>query len=310
MKRLVIRLTHYKSILKDYEAWLTTLGYADKTQKSYPIHVKEYLHWLESQNLNNLYELTPKNTKNYISYLETRPNHRNKNPTGGLSQNSINKQLRAVNNFIKYIDDSVHHHQENLPYYSTVQVTTNIQVHTESQIQKLYESTYRKKKYIAQGQRERVILGIYYGCGLRLNEGVQLNIYDIDLQNQTLKVREGKGGKSRKIPLSKTVANDLRTYLEEGRKHYQKEIEEQALFLNYRGERLQESGLYYTLKQLQQHAELPPTGYHNLRHSIATHLLTQGMELEQIQYFLGHSSLETTQLYTHIIHENLQRMAS
>jgi integrase/recombinase XerD len=307
MKRLEIKLKHYKSILKDYKAWLTTLGYAVQTQESYPIHVKEYLYWLESQKLNNLHELTPKNTKNYISYLETRINYRTK-AVGGLQQHSINKQLKAVNNFIKYIDNSVHHNQSNLPYYQTHPVTSPIQIHSEKDIQKLYESTYHKssKRNLSnstQGQRSRAILAIYYGCGLRLNEGKQLNIKDIDFTNQELKVREGKGGKSRKIPISTNCLNDLKTYLEEGRIHYQKDPQEQALFLNKQGKRLQ-NGLYYILQQLQYHAGIRQTGYHSLRHSIATHLLTAGMELEQIQHFLGHSSLESTQLYTHLVMEN------
>jgi integrase/recombinase XerD len=310
MKRLQIKLKHYKSILKDYKAWLTTLGYAIKTQKSYPLHVREYLHWLESQNLNNLYQLTPKNTKNYISYLETRPNQRHTSVTQRtLSQNSINKHLKAINNFMKYVDYSVHHNQTNLPYYSIPPTTSPITLHTENQIQKLYESTYHKstKRHLSntsQGQRARAILAIYYGCGLRLNEGVQLNVKDIDTTNQELKVREGKGGKTRKVPISTNCLNDLKTYLEESRNHYQPNSTEQSLFINLQGKRLQESGLYYILHQLQKHANLPQTGYHSLRHSIATHLLTAGMELEQIQHFLGHSSLESTQLYTHIVMNN------
>jgi integrase/recombinase XerD len=309
MKRLNLKQSHYKSILKDYKAWLITLGYAVKTQESYPLHVREYLHWLESQKLNNLYELTPKNTKNYISYLETRTNQRHTSVSNRtLSQHSINKQLKAVNNFIKYIDNSVHHNQTNLPYYQTHPVSSPIQIHSEKDIQKLYESTYHKssKRNLSnstQGQRSRAILAIYYGCGLRLNEGKQLNIQDIDTTNQELKVREGKGGKSRKIPISTNCLNDLKSYLEESRPHYQKDPQEQALFLNKQGKRL-DNGLYYILKQLQKHANLPQTGYHSLRHSIATHLLTAGMELEQIQYFLGHSSLESTQLYTHLVMDN------
>jgi site-specific recombinase XerD len=149
------------------------------------------------------------------------------------------------------------------------------------------------------------MLALYYGCGLRKNEGVNINVGDLLLEKDVVYVRKGKGHKERYVPLAGGNKTDLENYIHYGRPRAG-EKREDALLLNIGGKRLSGQAAYNRLQQLRTAASIKkPAGLHTLRHSIASHLLHSGMRLEQIQRFLGHSSLESTQIYTHLKHEQL-----
>jgi len=151
-------------------------------------------------------------------------------------------------------------------------------------------------------------LSLYYGCGLRRSEGVSVNIEDIDLDNRTLLVRQAKGYQQRYVPFTEKVADHFEEYLHYGRLQLDRDKEPHAFLLSLTGNRLSGQGAYEVLKRLGKvcgHDKLrgKEPGLHSLRHSIATHLLSSGLPMHQIAEFLGHQSLESTQIYTHLTHE-------
>ncbi|MBL6447629.1 tyrosine-type recombinase/integrase [Fulvivirga sp. 29W222] len=154
------------------------------------------------------------------------------------------------------------------------------------------------------------MLSVYYGCGLRRSEGVALNLSDINLDKNLLHVRKGKNYKERHVPISPASRRHLTQYIYDHRNTLLRYPQTDALFLSKRGTRLQGQSMILRLKALQQQSDsttlrAKEIGLHTLRHSIATHLLHSGMKLENISLFLGHSSLESTQIYTHLeAHEN------
>ena len=156
------------------------------------------------------------------------------------------------------------------------------------------------------GQRDRVLLGIYYGCGLRKSEGAAIKLKDIMLDKSLLYVRHGKGGKSRYVPMVGRIKTDLYEYLNDGRKTLLKGNVSQVLFISKYRMAMKKEGIYQRFKQLQKDVIKKPKGLHTLRHSIATHLLWEGMPLHFIARFLGHASIESTQIYTHIQNESIQ----
>ncbi|MFT5823747.1 MAG: integrase/recombinase XerD, partial [Crocinitomix sp.] len=190
---------------------------------------------------------------------------------------------------------------------------------TKADLKKLYEATFTpyRENTQAMGQRDRAILAIFYGCGLRKSEGTALNITDIDLQKRLLFVRKGKGNKQRYVPIATKVLEDLKAYLEEGRYwflEYQKQgslrkellrkSDSSAFFINQVGGRMK--SFYNRFDYLAKNTDASiHFSTHTFRHSIATHLLQSGMDIEEIAKFLGHSSLESTQIYTHITNENI-----
>jgi len=154
--------------------------------------------------------------------------------------------------------------------------------------------------------RDRAMLAIFYGCGLRRNEGVHVDVGDINFDRSILHVKKGKQYKERLMPISKTALKHLQEYVYDPRGELLKGSKSEALFISLRAQRIDGQTLQLRLNHLQDRSnsttlQEKEIGLHTLRHSIATHLLQAGMPLESISRFLGHSSLESTQIYTHLI---------
>jgi len=145
------------------------------------------------------------------------------------------------------------------------------------------------------GLRNRALVELVYSAGLRSAEAVALDLGDVDFEQEHLHVR-GKGGKERMVPLGEEAAHMLARYLREARPELARGADD-ALFLSARGRRLDTS----TLRRLLPHP-------HRLRHSFATHLLEGGADLRTIQELLGHSSLSTTQVYSHVSAKRLRKV--
>jgi site-specific recombinase XerD len=143
--------------------------------------------------------------------------------------------------------------------------------------------------------RNRALLELVYSAGLRSREAVDLDLGDVDFEQEAIHVR-GKGGKERVVPLGEEAAYRLRRYLEQSRPELTRGAED-ALFLSARGRRLDTS----TIRRLLPHP-------HRLRHAFATHLLEGGADLRVIQELLGHSSLSTTQAYSHVDARRLRKV--
>jgi site-specific recombinase XerD len=145
------------------------------------------------------------------------------------------------------------------------------------------------------GLRNRALVELVYSAGLRSAEAVGLDLADVDFEQEHVRVR-GKGGKERVVPLGEEAADVVARYLREARPELARGAND-ALFLSTRGRRLDTS----TLRRLLPHP-------HRLRHSFATHLLEGGADLRTIQELLGHSSLSTTQVYSHVDARRLRRV--
>ncbi|MDQ3067033.1 MAG: tyrosine-type recombinase/integrase [Actinomycetota bacterium] len=147
----------------------------------------------------------------------------------------------------------------------------------------------------ALGLRNRALVELVYSAGLRSAEAVGLDLADVDFEQELVRVR-GKGGKERVVPLGEEAAHIVARYLREARPELARGAND-ALFLSARGRRLDTS----TLRRLVPHP-------HRLRHSFATHLLEGGADLRTIQELLGHSSLSTTQVYSHVDARRLRKV--
>jgi site-specific recombinase XerD len=144
--------------------------------------------------------------------------------------------------------------------------------------------------------RNRALLELVYSAGLRSGETVGLDLADVDFEQELVHVRHAKGAKERVVPLGEQAAYWLARYLREARPLLARGAED-ALFLSARGRRLDTS----TIRRTVEHP-------HRLRHAFATHLLEGGADLRVIQELLGHSSLSTTQIYSHVDTKRLRRV--
>lgn len=295
----------YSIIQKEYTNWLDTLGFSDGLVLEYNYLIRTFFKWLKMQNITQITELKQNHLKKYFNYLETRPN---KKRSGGLSISHLNHNFSAIDKLLEFL------HQIGM---ETAPVPTNyrmkvdklanidkIQPLTQAEIKELRANIYNVYPNLSFAKREikqeqlKLIFALYYACGLRRTEGYNLTIQDIDFDNRTLFIRQGKNYKDRIIPMSESVYKALQHYIFNFR-NLQKAVHTR-LFLETTG----------TLNRNLQHLQsiTPNTTLqskhltlHILRHSIATHLLENGMSIENISRFLGHSSLDSTQIYTHIV---------
>lgn len=307
MLSLPIQSSHYNYLLKGYKEYLQILGYSDKSVKGWPIYVREFFYWLEDKRINHITNVTAMQQLDFMDYLQKRRNHRS---GGALSSASINNIIGAIHGLGRYVN-SMGRYSIDIFLERTVPDNTEKNILTIAQVKKLYDASFTQQFYnpVAYGQRDRAIIALYYGCGLRKSEGVQLNISDIDLTKRLIFIRKGKGNKQRYVPIASKHVEDISDYLKEGREWILQqstnpEKQENAFLLNRYGRRFDQPET--RLQQLLKGAELPESvTLHGLRHSIATHLLQSGMDIEEIAKFLGHGSLVSTQIYTHITSESV-----
>jgi integrase/recombinase XerD len=158
-----------------------------------------------------------------------------------------------------------------------------------------------------EGARNKAILEVLYGCGLRVSELTELKLSNLYLDIEFIKVF-GKGSKERLVPIGGSAVKALKIWIEQVRVHNPiKKGEEDLVFLNRRGTRLSRVYIFMIIKQLAQLTGLKKTiSPHTFRHSFATHLVEGGADLRAVQEMLGHESITTTEIYTHLDREYLK----
>lgn len=304
MKHLNLKSQQYRYIEQGFKEWLDILGYAPYTVYDMPSKTREFLYYLEQQEKTSIRAITNTEIKNYYRQLKQRSNMRR---GGGLSAGSLNKHLQALQKFSDYLRQTS---KLTLPkLYITTEETSakNITVLTVEEIQQLYKATdvntETQEKF---AYRDKAMISIFYSCGLRRNEGYNLDVSDVNFDKQLIYVRKGKNYKERFVPINATNLKYIEDYIYNARPQFIKDNKESALFISIGGKRMQGQTMLLRIKLLIQRIDNTTLqgkeiGLHTLRHSIATHLLDAGMKLESIARFLGHSSLESTQIYTHLI---------
>ncbi len=156
--------------------------------------------------------------------------------------------------------------------------------------------------------RNRAILGLLYGCGLRVSEAANLRLEEIDFDDGFLRVR-GKGNHERLVPFGQRTADALSRYINGPRRKLEASSNDDRVFLSRLGKGLSRMGVWLIVKTAAKHAGITkPISPHTFRHSFATHLLQGGADLRAVQEMLGHQSVATTQVYTHLDRSHLTRV--
>jgi integrase/recombinase XerD len=280
-------LSAMTSLIDDFTAWLGQLGYGESTRKMLPACVREFL---RQQQITSIRYIEPQQVRDFYGWLPTRPL---KKRSGALSERMIHHYVYALKTFFTWLE-----------------ITGQIELNPVSGLLfKRPEQNSRRPLSreetgqlftAATGLKERALLHLFYSCGLRRSEGEALNTTDVRFREQLLYVRAGKGAKRRVVPMPAAVTTDLETYwLQERCSYMARQVKDaDAFMLNRVGNRMSGASYNTLFKALAGRAGLSgEITLHHLRHSIATHLLQSGMRLEQVRDFLGHSFLETTQLY-------------
>lgn len=277
--------------LSDYKLNLSLVeNKSKKTIEAYMSDLTHYIDYLNQKNINNVEEITILTVDNYLNSL-----------TKEYSSNSINRVLASVRSFHKFISlnhESIkdptlyihtHKHNEHLPIYASVQ-----------DLKVLFDSFSNSDIDIYH----KTILLTLYSCGLRVSELCSLKRNDVHLSEKILKVT-GKGDKERIIPIVNACVQQMELYLNLIRKNWQKKTLPN-FFINQYGRVLTRQYVHNLIKKKCEECNLNPNlSAHSFRHSFASHLLDGNADLRIVQELLGHSDIQTTQIYTHIQNKRL-----
>jgi integrase/recombinase XerD len=305
MKHLKLYNESYQEILKSFKNWLDILGFADSTLESLPNHLQEFFYYLENHNANTINHITTQIIKEYYEHLKTRDN---KARDGGLSKAYLNKHLQALFKFNDYLKEHNHKGIQIHLKREEQNQRDSLQILTQDEIKQLFKATEFSNNQERICKRDTVILVLLYSCGLRRNEAINLEIKDILFDKERIYVRKGKNYKERFVPINPYNIKIIEQYIYDYRSQFKNYKDTEYLLINYRGTPLQGQSLSNRLTKIVQatqdkiiiEKQITP---HILRHSIATHLLEKGANIETISQFLGHNSLESTQIYTHLLED-------
>ncbi|PIV10033.1 MAG: hypothetical protein COS49_02715 [Candidatus Portnoybacteria bacterium CG03_land_8_20_14_0_80_41_10] len=289
--------------LNDFLDWLDIeKGLSNKSQENYSRFLKKFIDWLKENNLDDLKpdQLSPAHIWNYRVYLS----RHSKKP---LKKSTQNYYLIALRSFLNYFanQDIISLPAEKIKLAKDKE-DKKVNFLNLEQLEKLFSVPDISKK---NGLRDRAILEVLFSTGLRIAELVSLDRDQINLKANTKELELGiigKGNYPRTVYFSERAVDWLNKYLAT------RQDKDKALFINYQGRkkserRLTDRSIERIIKKYALLAGLPMnTTPHTLRHSFATDLLTQGVDLRLIQEFLGHRNIATTQVYTHVTNQHLR----
>jgi site-specific recombinase XerD len=262
------------------DRFLAAPSLSEGTRKAYRVDVGQFARWLKARNL-KLDDVDVRVLSDYASELgRGRPK---------LAPASVSRKLAAVRSFLRFTLGSSRVPDVPLAPRKSRRLPETLRA---GQVDALVEKLDGDDPL---GLRNRALVELVYSAGLRSAEAVGLDLADVDFEQELVRVR-GKGGKERVVPLGEEAAYRLALYLRDARPKLARGADD-ALYLSARGRRLETS----TLRRLVAHP-------HRLRHAFATHLLEGGADLRTIQELLGHSSLSTTQIYSHVDGRRLRRV--
>ncbi len=320
MRNKDLTSTNFIALLNGFKDWVNTQKKSDDLIKNYPLGLHEYFMFLEHNLcIKHIRAIEPKHAEAFKLHLQTRINY--SKGYGCISNQTINGVLKAVNSFNGYIAQCSQGYKYAIKYEYLPITTSEKIVLSQPEIQELYNATFDQYPHslssVEFGQRDRVIIALLYSCGLRKKEASHISINDVDFVNKRLIVRNGKYSKQRYVPIPNQSLEDIRAYIETGRyyfteRHHQvlvcrkKSIiktsyntNETALLLGTDGTRL--LSFQHRLNYLKSKTMITkPLTPHVLRHSYGTHMYQNGLPLEKIRIILGHSSIDSTQIYVHI----------
>ncbi len=280
--------------IKEFISFLKDIRNLSKnTIFNYNKDLKDFSFYTQKEGILNI---APKDIEKYVEHLKKR----------GYSNRTINRKLSSIRGFYRFLEEK-----------GTIETNPTINLYSpkldkrlpdflyEEEVKRLLDYKDEKDKY---DLRDSAIMEFMYATGMRLREIEGLSIKDIDFSSQTVRVR-GKGGKIRILPISNIALRKLTAYFEERKRKGERFSMDTPLFLNRQGKRLTARSISRIVKK-----RAKKTGFfknihpHMFRHSFATHLLNGGADLRVVQELLGHSSLSTTQIYTHITKTKLREI--
>jgi len=302
----------FEKYLTSFKEYLASNNFSERTVESYTLYIKQFLLFIEKyyQRIDSLEKITKETVLDYQNYLANYKTAKGK-PLANITQRL---KLQALKKFFLYLTkrDIILRDPTVIITFPKEEQRLPRNILTEKEVFKLLENTELRNPVSI---RNRAIIETFYTTGIRTSELCNLKVSDIDLKGQTLTIVKGKGNKTRVVPLGQYGAYYLGLYLEKARKYMLRGERHDPgyLFLSLRGNPFNKSTINKSvIKSILKNINLKNKSIscYTFRHSIATHLLKNKVDIMYIAALLGHASLRTTQRYLHVDISDLKRMHS
>ena len=271
-------------------------GLSQNTLDSYRSDLEQFSSWLEKNNLSYI-KTSKKEILSYLSFLFQK----------GLGSKTVARKLSSLKSFFRY-----------LVFKSIIPNDPSSEVETPKLLKSIPKSISEKEveallaapdEKTNIGLRDKTMIETLYSCGLRISELTNLELLNLNLRQGVIRVI-GKGQKERLVPMGDQLIGLLELYISSSRKNLLNKRHSDFLFLSTRGQRMTRQSFWHRIKHycLASGFEPDKISPHVLRHAFATHLLNNGADLRVVQLLLGHSDLNTTQIYTEVARQRLKRL--
>ena len=271
-------------------------GLSQNTLDSYRSDLEQFSSWLEKNNLSYI-KTSKKEILSYLSFLFQK----------GLGSKTVARKLSSLKSFFRY-----------LVFKSIIPNDPSSEVETPKLLKSIPKSISEKEveallaapdEKTDIGLRDKTMIETLYSCGLRISELTNLELLNLNLRQGVIRVI-GKGQKERLVPMGDQLLGLLELYISSSRKNLLNKRHSDFLFLSTRGQRMTRQSFWHRIKHycLASGFEPDKISPHVLRHAFATHLLNNGADLRVVQLLLGHSDLNTTQIYTEVARQRLKRL--
>lgn len=286
-------------IKKFFKYLLNERNYSPLTQENYERDLRQFFDfYLDFYNLSEI--KIDKINRQGIRHFSGMLNER------GMKNSSISRKIAAIRSFFKFL--TLEGIIEKNPASGIKSPKMDKKLPVVVPADKILRALNDFDTTEFLGARNKCIMELFYSTGMRLNELVNISMKDINFKKNLIKIF-GKGSKERIVPFGKIVAESIDTYQELREIKFGKSNHQSPLFISNRGKRISRQMIQVIIKnKLEEVSEQLHLSPHVLRHSFATHMLDRGAELMAVKEILGHESLSTTQLYTHLQTNKLQEM--
>lgn len=268
--------------------------YSDNTIAAYKNDLSQFMRFVQAEHgdIARWREVTRPVVRDYVRYMKDQP----------YASSSVARKVAAIKSFFHYLAQREIVQSDPTDDVDSPKVKKRLpRTLTAEDIEALLAAPQAQRT--PKNLRDTALLNLLYATGMRVTEVVSLRLQDLDL-DQSVLYCPGKDGTIRVLPFNGETRDVLSAYLETGRPHLVKNDDEDALFLNHRGQQLTRQGLWLIIKAYARKAKLSgDVTPHTLRHSFAAHKLEGGADLQRVQQLLGHANISTTQIYTQIADE-------
>ncbi|WP_243386845.1 tyrosine recombinase XerC [Bacillus kexueae] len=275
-------------------------NYSQYTIVNYVHDIEEFQSFLMEEGIHGLGDVAYRDIRIYLTKLHDK----------NFSRKSISRKVSSLRTFYKFLlrEKFVTENPFSLVTLPKKELKVPDVLYYE-ELDQLFSVTDTNNPL---GQRDQALLELFYATGIRVSECCQITLSDLDINVGTILVH-GKGNKQRYVPFGQYASSAIKQYLNDGRQKLLSKLppaeQHTSLFVNHRGKPLTPRGVRYILNELIKKAALTiHVSPHTFRHTFATHLLNEGADMRSVQELLGHEHLSSTQVYTHVSKEHLQKI--